>query len=88
MESNRRRGGGAAGGVSGRGDGGVGILPEAEGAVRCDRKVKKPLPPTIPLTGGSAYSLLIAWQKLSGEGCCDATQFLLDAYTAQIQFEF
>ena len=31
-----------------------------------ERKVKKPLPPAIPLTGGSAYSLLIAWQKLGG----------------------
>lgn len=28
--------------------------------------MEKTLPPAIPLTGGSAYSLLIAWQKLSG----------------------
>lgn len=49
--------------------------------------MKKTLPPAKVLAWGSAYSLLIAWQKLSGEGCCDATQFLLDAYTAQIQFE-
>ena len=41
-------------------------MPEAEGAVRCEKKVKKTLPPAIPLTGGSAYSLLIVWQKLGG----------------------
>ena len=51
--------------VSSRGDGGIGILPQAEGAVRWKRK-NKAAAPVIPLTGGSAYSLLIAWQKLSG----------------------
>ena len=34
--------------------------------MRCDRNVKKPLPPAIPLAWGSAYSLLIAWKKLGG----------------------
>lgn len=34
--------------------------------MRRDRKVKKPLPPAKVLAWGSAYSLLIAWQKLSG----------------------
>ena len=29
-------------------------------------KVKMTLPPAIALTGGGTYSLLIAWQKLSG----------------------
>ena len=41
-------------------------MPEAEGAVRCEKKVKKPLSPAKVLAWGSAYSLLIAWQKLGG----------------------
>lgn len=41
-------------------------MPEAEGAVRRKKKVKKTLPLAKVLAGGSAYSLLIAWQKLSG----------------------